>query len=92
MTWDLAEREIAAEWQARLTAPIIGAVMLLTKSRLAFLATHRIGGIDVPAELRERVNRDTPGAARRRLALDLVLVRRLGYADAHVSGVLTPAS
>jgi hypothetical protein len=30
-------------------------------------------------------------AARCRLALDLVLLRRLGYVGAHVSGVLTPA-
>ena len=91
VTWDLAEREIVAEWQARLGAPVLGAVMLLTAGRLKFLAAHRITGIDVPPALRERVAREDLEAARRRLALDLVVLRRLGYAGAHVSGVLTPA-
>src|SRR5205085_1466805 len=34
VTWDRAEREIVAEWQARLGAQILGSVMLLTPSRL----------------------------------------------------------
>jgi hypothetical protein len=37
------------------------------------------------------VSAEGAGDARRRLALDLVLLRRLGYVGAHVSGVLTPA-
>jgi hypothetical protein len=37
------------------------------------------------------VGEEAPDAARRRLALDLVALRRLGYAGAHVSGILTPA-
>ena len=91
VTWDLAAREALAGWQARLGAPMIGAVMLLTRGRLAFLAEHRIGGIVVPPALRERVAREAAGAGMRRLALDLVLLRRLGYAGAHVSGLLSPA-
>ncbi len=91
VTWDLAEREIVADWQARLGAPVLGAVMLLTAGRLKFLAAHRIAGIDVPPALRQRVAGEGLDAARRRLAFDLVALRRLGYAGAHVSGVLTPS-
>jgi 5,10-methylenetetrahydrofolate reductase len=91
VTWDLAEREIVADWQARLGAPILGAVMLLTAGRLKFLASHRIAGIEVPPALRRRVAREGLEEARHRLAFDLVALRRLGYAGAHVSGVLTPS-
>jgi methylenetetrahydrofolate reductase (NADPH) len=90
VTWDLSEREVVAGWQADV-GPILGAVMLLTRSRLDFLAAHRIVGIHVPPALRRRVAEEAPDAARRRLALDLVALRRLGYAGAHVSGILTPA-
>ena len=90
VTWDLGEREMVAEWQPRV-GPILGAAMLLTRSRLDFLAAHGLTGIDVPPALRRRVGAEPPGAARRRLALDLVVLRRLGYAGAHVSGLLTPA-
>ena len=91
VSWDLAERTIVAEWQARLGAPIIGAVLPLTQGRLRFLTENRIGGIVVPPALRARVAAENPEIARRRLALDLVLLRRLGYAGAHVSGILTPS-
>jgi 5,10-methylenetetrahydrofolate reductase len=91
VTWDLAEREIVADWQTRLGAPVLGAVMLLTAGRLKFLTVHRISGIDVPATLRRRVSEEDLDGARRRLAFDLVALRRLGYAGAHVSGVLTPS-
>jgi 5,10-methylenetetrahydrofolate reductase len=91
VSWDLGEREIVAEWQTRLTAPIIGAVMPLTRGRLAFLAAHRITGIEVPPALRDRVSAEGSDVAFRRLAFDLLLLRRLGYAGAHVSGVLTPS-
>jgi methylenetetrahydrofolate reductase (NADPH) len=91
VTWDLAEREIVAEWQTRLRAPVLGAVMLLTAGRLEFLAAHRIAGIVVPPALRRRAAQEGLDAARSRLALDLVVLRRLGYAGAHVSGVLTPS-
>jgi 5,10-methylenetetrahydrofolate reductase len=90
VSWDLSEREIVAEWQTRLTAPIIGAVMPVTRGRLDFLAAHRITGIEVPPPLRDRVSAEGAAAALRRLALDVVLLRRLGYVGAHVSGVLTP--
>ncbi len=91
VTWDLAEREMVADWQARLQAPILGAVMLLSRTRLAFLASHRIGGIHVPAALRRRLAGEPADDARRRVALDLVALRRLGYAGAHLSGLLTPS-
>ena len=41
--------------------------------------------------LRRRLNGESPEDARRRLALDLVALRRLGYAGAHISGLLTPS-
>jgi methylenetetrahydrofolate reductase (NADPH) len=91
VSWDLAEREIVADWQERLNAPFVGAVLPLTRSRLDFLAAHRIGGIEVPATLRARVADEGPGVAFRRLALDIVLLRRLGYTGAHVCGILTPS-
>ena len=90
LTWDLAEREAVAGWQASV-GPVLGAVMLLTRGRLEFLAAHRIAGIDVPAALRRRVADEPPEAARRRLAFDLVALRRLGYGGAHLCGLLTPA-
>jgi 5,10-methylenetetrahydrofolate reductase len=91
VSWDLGERETIAGWQAQLGVPILGAVMPLTRGRLAFLAAHRITGIHVPPALRRRVEDETPEAARQRLALDLVVLRRLGYAGAHLSALLTPA-
>jgi 5,10-methylenetetrahydrofolate reductase len=91
VSWDLGARETIAGWQARLGVPILGAVMPLTRGRLAFLAAHRITGIHVPPALRRRVEDETPEAARQRLALDLVVLRRLGYAGAHLSALLTPA-
>jgi methylenetetrahydrofolate reductase (NADPH) len=91
VSWDPAGREIVADWQTRLGAPILGAVMLLTAGRLTFLAAHRISGIDVPPALRRRAAEEGLDGARHRLALDLVALRRLGYAGAHVSGILTPA-
>ena len=91
VSWDLVERETGAAWQARLGVPVIGAVMLLTRGRLAFLAAHGITGISVLPAIRARVVGEGVVRAQRRLALDLVMLRRLGYAGAHVSGVLTPA-
>jgi len=91
VSWDVAEREIVADWRERLGPPIIGAAMLLTRGRLEFLARHRIGGIEVPSALRHRAERESIDAAMHRLALDLVMLRRLGYAGAHVSGLLSPA-
>ena len=91
VSWDLVVRETIAGWQARLGVPVLGAVMPLTRGRLAFLARHRIGGIVVPPALRRRAGREGLDAALRRLAMDLVALRRLGYAGAHVSGLLTPA-
>jgi methylenetetrahydrofolate reductase (NADPH) len=90
VTWDVSEREIVADWQARLGAPIVGAVMLLTPGRLAYLAAHRITGIVVPPALRARAATEAREAALHRLALDVLLLRRLGYAGAHVTGLLTP--
>ncbi len=91
VSWDLAVRETAASWQTGLGVPISGAVMLLTRGRLEFLDRHRIGGIVVPPALRHRATREPIDAAMHRLALDLVMLRRLGYAGAHVSGLLSPA-
>jgi 5,10-methylenetetrahydrofolate reductase len=91
VSWDLDGRATIARWQARLGVPVLGAVMLLTRGRLEFLARHRIGGIEVPPGLRRRAEGEDLDAALRRLALDLMALRRLGYTGAHVSGVLTPA-
>jgi methylenetetrahydrofolate reductase (NADPH) len=91
VSWDMTVRETLAGWQARLGVPILGAAMVLTAGRLAFLTRHGIPGIAVPERLRRRAAEEDAGAALRRLALDLVLLRRLGYAGAHVSGLLSPA-
>ena len=91
VTWDVALREDVAGWQRDLGVPMLGAVMWLTRKRLEFLAAHAIGGIVVPPSLRRRLNGESPEAAQHRLALDLVALRRLGYAGAHISGLLTPA-
>jgi 5,10-methylenetetrahydrofolate reductase len=91
VTWALALRETIAGWQAPLDVPILGAVMWLTRQRLQFLREHRIGGIVVPPALRSRLNGESPEDAQRRLTLDLVALRRLGYAGAHISGLLTPS-
>jgi 5,10-methylenetetrahydrofolate reductase len=90
VSWNLATRETLADWQQRLGVPMMGAVMLLTRGRMAFLSEHRIVGIAVPPMLRERVAGEATEEATRRLALDLLLLRRLGYAGAHVSGLLDP--
>jgi methylenetetrahydrofolate reductase (NADPH) len=89
VTWDADQREAIATWQARLGSPVLGAVVLLTRRTLEFLADHEIHGIAIPPSLRARVETGHPDAVRR-LALDLVLLHRLGYAGAHVSGLVTP--
>jgi methylenetetrahydrofolate reductase (NADH) len=89
-SWDLAQRESIASWQDRLDAPVLGAVVALTRHTLQFLDAHGFTGLTVPASLRGRVEQQAIDAAVLRLALDLVLLRRLGYAGAHVSGLVTP--
>jgi hypothetical protein len=42
--------------------------------------------------LHGRLNGESPEDAQRRLALDLVALHRLGYARAHLSGLLTPSA
>jgi methylenetetrahydrofolate reductase (NADPH) len=91
VTWDAAQRAAIAGWQARLRVPILGAVMLLTRGRLQFLAANRIAGIRVPPGLRRRAEQEDLDGARERLALDVLALERLGYAGVHVTGLLTPA-
>ena len=91
VTWEPEERETVAAWQTRLGVPVLGAVMLLTRRTLEFVEDNEITGLVVPSALRARLDRERPDIALLRLALDLVLLRRLGYAGVHISGLLTPA-
>lgn len=93
--WDMLKLvELAAWRRARgLTAPVMATVMALTPGRVRWLAQQALPGIAVPhglAALAEEEGRaGTAGAARgwRRLALQIVGLRRLGLAGCQLAGV-----
>ena len=91
VSWDLAQREAIAGAHARIGVPVMGAAIALTRRTLGFLDAHGFGTLGVAPPLRARVGRQSIDDAVLRLALDLILLRRLGYAGVHVSGLVTPA-
>jgi methylenetetrahydrofolate reductase (NADPH) len=93
--WDMLKlKELAAyRRRRRLAAPVLAGVMLLTMARGRYVRTHRIAGITVTDALQARLETEAVqpdkglAAAYRRLALQIVGVKRLGYAGFHLTGI-----
>ncbi len=93
--WDMLKfRELMAYRQRRgITAPVIAGVMLLTAARARYLRTNKLAGVTVTDELQARLEEEAKqpdkgvGAAYRRLALQIVGVKRLSFAGFQLTGM-----
>jgi len=86
--WDMLKfKELAAYRRHReFPAPVMAGLMLLTVARARYIRTHKLAGITVTDQLQARLEAEAAlpdrgvAAAYRRLALQIVGVKRLGYA------------
>jgi methylenetetrahydrofolate reductase (NADPH) len=93
--WDMLKlKELAAYRRRRgLTAPVMVGVMLLTAARARYIRSHSLAGIVVSdglmAKLEEEAKQPDKGvsAAYRRLALQIVGIKRLGFAGFQLTGL-----
>jgi methylenetetrahydrofolate reductase (NADPH) len=93
--WDMPKlKELAAYRRSRgLTAPVMGGLMLLTVGRARYIRTHKLAGITVTDELQAFLETEASwpdkgiAAAYRRLALQVVGLKRLGYAGFQLTGM-----
>lgn len=71
--------------------PLLAAVAYLPPGIAAALADGRVPGVSLPGALLARIQAH-PGraAAARRLALQILALRRLGYGGAHIAGIRRP--
>ncbi len=93
--WDMLKfKELMAYRRRRgLTAPVMAGVMLLTVARARYIRTNKLAGITITDELQARLEEEAKqpdkgvGAAYRRLALQIVGLKRLGFAGFQLSGM-----
>jgi methylenetetrahydrofolate reductase (NADPH) len=93
--WDMLKmKELMAYRQRRgLAIPVVAGVMLLTAARGRYIRTHRLAGITITDELQARLEEEATqpdrglGIAYRRLALQIVGVKRLGFAGVQLTGL-----
>jgi methylenetetrahydrofolate reductase (NADPH) len=93
--WDMLKlKELLAYRRARgFRAPLMAGVMLLTAARGRYVRKSKVAGIVVTDALQARLEAEASqpdkgvGAAYRRLALQVVGLRRLGYAGFQVTGL-----
>ena len=93
--WDMLKcKELMAYRQRRgLTAPVLAGVMLLSAARARFIRARRLAGVTVTDELQEHLEEEAKqpdrgvAAAYRRLALQIVGLKRLGFAGFQLTGV-----
>ncbi|MBI4637039.1 MAG: methylenetetrahydrofolate reductase C-terminal domain-containing protein [Candidatus Rokubacteria bacterium] len=93
--WDMLKwKELLAYRRRRgLRAPVMAGLMLLTVARARFIRANRLAGITITDELQARLEADATladkglGAAYRRLALQIVGLKRLGYAGFQLTGM-----
>lgn len=93
--WDMLKfKELMAYRRRRgLTAPVMAGVMLLTVARARFIRTNKLAGITITDELQGRLEEEAKqpdkgvGAAYRRLALQIVGLKRLGFAGFQLTGM-----
>lgn len=93
--WDMLKfKELIAYRRRRgLQAPIMAGVMLLTPARARYIRANQLAGIVVTDELQARLEEEAKqpdkgiGAAYRRLALQIVGLKRLGYGGFQLTGI-----
>ena len=93
--WDMLKyKELRAYRHRRgFRAPVIAGVMLLTLARARYIRANGIAGIIVTGELMARLEAEAAtsdrgvGSAYRRLALQIVGLKRLGYAGFQLTGI-----
>lgn len=93
--WDMLKfKELAAyRRRRRLRAPVVAGLLLLTLARAHYIRTRRLAGIIVSDQLYARLQSEASlpdkgvAAAYRRLALQIVGLKRLGFAGFQLSGM-----
>lgn len=93
--WDMLKlKELAAYRRRRgLTAPVIAGLMLLTVGRARYIRAHKLAGIHITDELQALLEAEALqpdkgiAAAYHRLALQIVGLKRLGYAGFQLTGM-----
>jgi methylenetetrahydrofolate reductase (NADPH) len=93
--WDMLKfKELVAYRRERgLPAPVMAGVMLLSAARARHIRDHKLAGIVVTDDLQARLEAEAAqpdrgvGAAYRRLALQIVGLKRLGYAGVQITGM-----
>ena len=93
--WDMLKfKELLAYRRRRgLQAPVMAGVMLLTTGRARFIRANKLAGITITDQLQARLDAEAKqpdkgvGAAYRRLALQIVGLKRLGYAGFQLTGM-----
>lgn len=93
--WDMLKfKELLAYRRRRgLTAPVLAGTMLLTVARARFIRANKLAGITITDELQARLEDEARqpdrgvGAAYRRLALQIVGLKRFGYAGFQLTGM-----
>lgn len=93
--WDMLKlKELMAYRRRRgLEAPVMAGVMLLSAARARYIRANRLAGIVITDELQAQLEEEARqpdkgvGAAYRRLALQIVGLKRLGYAGFQVTGI-----
>jgi methylenetetrahydrofolate reductase (NADPH) len=93
--WDMLKcKELIAYRRHRgLTAPVMAGVMLLTVARARYIRANNLAGITITEELQARLEDEAKqpdkglGAAYRRLALQIVGLKRLGFAGFQLTGM-----
>jgi methylenetetrahydrofolate reductase (NADPH) len=93
--WDMLKlKELTAYRRRRgLTAPVMVGVMLLTAARARYIRSHALAGIVISDGLMAKLEEEAKqpdkgiGAAYRRLALQIVGIKRLGFAGFQLTGL-----
>jgi len=93
--WDMLKfKELAAYRRRRgLQAPVMAGVMLLTVARARYIRANKLAGITITDQLQARLEEEAQqpdkgiSAAYRRLALQIVGLKRLGYAGFQLTGM-----
>jgi methylenetetrahydrofolate reductase (NADPH) len=93
--WDMLKlKEVMAYRRRRgLSSPVVAGVMLLTAARALYIRANKLAGITITDELQARLEDEAKqpdkgvGAAYRRLALQIVGLKRLGFAGFQLTGV-----
>jgi methylenetetrahydrofolate reductase (NADPH) len=93
--WDMLKLKELMAYRSRrgLGVPVVAGVMLLTAARARYIRAHRLAGVTVTEELQARLEDEARqpdkgiGAAYRRLALQIVGLKRLGFAGFQLTGL-----